>query len=101
MYRALSYFTDLLDKGYAYKRGDIYPRKGYTPTAERLAELSSNKNKRGVAVIAEIGNEKPIEAARVEKVDNVPSDFMNPPTSGDNEAVEQPKKRGRKKKDVE
>lgn len=102
MYKALSYFTDLQDNCYSYKRGDIYPRKGYTPTKERIAELASAKNKRGVPVIAEIIKDKPKEAVKDEEVNNVPTDFMNPPTEGNNEATEAtPKKRRGKKKDAE
>ena len=100
MYKALSYFTDLQDGNKAYKKGDIYPRAGYKPSAERIAELLSDKNKRHVPVIAEINDNKPVKVAKVEEVAEVPTDFMNPPENGDSEVVEQPKKRGRKKKDA-
>ena len=52
MYKAIEYFTDLQDNGYAYNVGDTYPREGYEPTAERIEELSSGQNVRGRAVIA-------------------------------------------------
>ena len=50
-YRALEYFKDLKDNGYEYHTGDKYPRVGYKPSESRLAELLSNKNKRGRAMI--------------------------------------------------
>lgn len=37
-------FTDLEDKNYEYKTGDVYPRKGYVPTTERIKMLSSFEN---------------------------------------------------------
>lgn len=67
-YKAKSFFRDMQDGGYAYNVGDEYPRKGYKPTDERIAELSGNGNKRGVAVIEKIAvepiNEEPIVAPK-------------------------------------
>ena len=51
MYKVLEYFTDLKDNSYAYNVGDTYPRNGYTPTPERIEELSSDKNVRKHAII--------------------------------------------------
>lgn len=51
MYKVLEYFTDLKDNSYAYYVGDTYPRNGYTPTPERIEELSSDKNIRKHAII--------------------------------------------------
>lgn len=51
-YIAVEYFTDLQDNEYAYKAGDVYPRKGYTPSPERIEELSTDKNVRKRPVIA-------------------------------------------------
>lgn len=50
-YRALVFFTDLKDNKHAYKPGDIYPREGLQVSKGRLEELSTNKNKRGMAMI--------------------------------------------------
>lgn len=50
-YRALEYFKDLKDNGYEYHTGDTFPRVGYKPSESRLAELLSDKNKRGRAMI--------------------------------------------------
>ena len=57
MYKVLRYFTDLQDNNYPYKAGDAFPRKGLEVPAERLKELSTAKNKRGVPVIEEIKEE--------------------------------------------
>ena len=65
MYKVLRYFTDLQDNNYPYKAGDAFPRKGLDVTAERLKELSTAKNKRGVPVIEEIKEEA--EAPKAEK----------------------------------
>ena len=54
MYKVLAMFTDLQDGGYKYDAGDTYPRKGYKPSEERIAELASSANKRGQAVIEEV-----------------------------------------------
>ena len=64
MYKVIQFFTDLQDKGYAYRVGDTYPRGGMTPTKERIAELSSTSNKRGVKLIEEVEEaaEKPEKA---------------------------------------
>lgn len=51
-YIAVEYFTDLQDNEYAYKAGDVYPRKGHTPSPERIEELSTDKNVRKRPVIA-------------------------------------------------
>ena len=57
MYKVLRYFTDLQDNNYPYKAGEAFPRKGLDVTAERLKELSTAKNRRGVPVIEEIKEE--------------------------------------------
>lgn len=51
MYKVIEHFTDLQDNNYSYNVGDTFPRSGYDVSEERLAELSSSKNKRGRAVI--------------------------------------------------
>lgn len=57
-YKVIVYFNDLQDKNYPYKVGDVYPRKGVKPSEERIAELLSNKNKRGTALIEKIADTK-------------------------------------------
>lgn len=59
-------FTDLQDNNHLYGVGDKYPRKGYEPTPERVAELASRNNKRGEILIREVkapkAEEKPKKA---------------------------------------
>ena len=58
MYKVIKSFTDLQDNNYAYSVGDTFPRNGVDVGAERVAELSSDKNLQGVPLIEEIA-EKP------------------------------------------
>lgn len=51
-YKVIAYFEDLQDDNRPYRVGDVYPRKGYTPSKRRIDELATNKNVRGAAVIA-------------------------------------------------
>lgn len=90
MYKAVVNFVDLQDHNYRYLTGDAYPRKGYTPSDERIASLAGTNNKRGVPVIAEVPKKaavKPGEEPVEERVE-IPV-----------ESVEEPQKRrrGRKK----
>lgn len=50
-YRVIHYFTDLQDLDYPYKVGDVFPRQGLSVSEERLKELSSDANKRGMPLI--------------------------------------------------
>lgn len=64
MFKVLKHFTDLQDNNHAYEAGDIYPREGLQPTAERIAELSGSNNKQGVPLIAPIADKaKPVQKA--------------------------------------
>ena len=58
MYKVIKYFTDLQDNNYAYYVGDTFPRNGVEVGAERIAELASDKNRRGIPLIEEVA-EKP------------------------------------------
>lgn len=51
MYKAIINFTDLQDRKHTYSAGDVYPRKGYTPTEGRIKELAGANNKLGKPVI--------------------------------------------------
>lgn len=53
MYKVIHEFHDICDALYAYKVGDVYPRKGYEPPAERIAALLGVNNGFGAPVIAE------------------------------------------------
>ena len=58
MYKVIKSFTDLQDNNYAYYVGDTFPRNGVDVGAERIAELSSDKNLQCVPLIEEVA-EKP------------------------------------------
>ena len=62
MYKVIKFFTDLQDNKHPYHEGDTFPREGVTVTEERLKELASKKNKRGVALIKEVKEEVKEEA---------------------------------------
>jgi hypothetical protein len=68
MFKVLADFADLKDKNFKYHAGDVFPRQGYNPSAGRIAELASKRNKRGYAVIAEV-KEDPVE--QVEQADPI------------------------------
>ena len=54
MYKVIKSFTDLQDNNNAYYVGDTFPHNGVEVDAERIAELSSNKNRLGVPLIEEV-----------------------------------------------
>lgn len=54
MYIVLKNFKDLEDGGHKYLMGEEYPRKGYTPTEERIKALSSEDNKACMKLIKEV-----------------------------------------------
>jgi hypothetical protein len=53
-YRVVKHFSDLQDKGYPYAEGDIYPREGYEPSAERIEMLSTANNRQKTVLIEAI-----------------------------------------------
>ena len=57
MYKVIEGFVDLQDDNYPYGVGDKFPRKGKRVSKKRLAELSSDKNKRGMPLIIEVKKE--------------------------------------------
>lgn len=63
MFKVIVRFKDLQDKAHLYEVGDVYPRTGYTPSAKRIEELASKKNKRNTALIQEVEEPKadPVE----------------------------------------
>ena len=64
MSKVIIAFADLQDDGHIYNVGDEYPRAGVTVSEERLEQLASNRNRRGVALIVdEEAEEGPSEAA--------------------------------------
>lgn len=58
MYKVIKRFRDLQDNNHAYSVGDTFPHNGVEVDAERIAELTSDKNRLGVPLIEEIA-EKP------------------------------------------
>ena len=54
MYRVIKAFRDLKDNNHVYSVGDTFPHNGVEVDAERVAELSSDKNLQGVPLIEEI-----------------------------------------------
>lgn len=64
-YTVLKYFTDLQDNEYIYRAGDTYPREGINPSAERIEELASDKNKQGTPLIKAVSEKS--EAEKPEK----------------------------------
>lgn len=77
-YKVLKHFTDLQDNNFPYHVGDTFPREGLTVTPERIAELASKANRRGIPLIEEIpekpAKEKPEKKAPVkdEPADDAP-----------------------------
>ena len=58
MYRVIEYFTDLHDDDHEYREGDVFPREGIKVSKERLEELASDKNLRGIPLIELVEPEK-------------------------------------------
>lgn len=70
MCKVIKKFTDLQDGNHVYNVGDVYPREGYAPSEERIAELASDKNKQGVPLIevpasAEVDADEAVEEETV------------------------------------
>lgn len=66
-YKVVKAFTDLQDNRHVYNAGDQFPRDGVDVSEDRLKELSSADNKRGIPLIEA---EKPVKeepAAEEEK----------------------------------
>ena len=56
-YVVVTDFTDKIDK-HIYRAGDTFPRSGVEVSAERVAELTSNNNLRGVVLIKAVQSDK-------------------------------------------
>ena len=67
MYKVIKYFTDLHDNEHPYNVGDTFPRDGVKVTKERLAELASTNNKRGVKLIELVETAEPEKEAKPKK----------------------------------
>ena len=86
-YMVVKYFTDLQDHGYKYAEGDIYPRKGYEPSAERIEMLSTAKNRQRTVLIEAVPEVIP-ETESAETVEE---------SAVEETAEEKPKRKSRKK----
>lgn len=67
MFRVLSEFADIQDSNHVYRVGDEYPRKGYSPSDERVEELSTNINRLHIPLIGKIETEEKPKRKRVRK----------------------------------
>jgi hypothetical protein len=88
MYKCKVFFTDLHDKSFEYRPGDIFPRSGLKVSKERIEELLSTNNRRGKPLIEKV------EETETEKVPDKKR------AAAEKQAVNPPKaapKRGRKK----
>lgn len=86
-YRVVKHFTDLQDHGYKYAEGDIYPRKGYEPSAERIEMLSTAMNRQRTVLIEAVPEVIP-ETESAETVEE---------SAVEETAEEKPKRKSRKK----
>ena len=66
-YEVIRHFTDIQDGKYKYSEGDTYPREGYEPTEERIAELSGNENRLKTPLIKAASEAVETSAASKEK----------------------------------
>ena len=54
MYKVIHRFIDLQDNNHEYNVGDLFPHNGVDVCNDRIEELSTTKNRLGIALIAEI-----------------------------------------------
>ena len=86
----MRHFLDTQDNRHSYSTGDHYPRAGYVPTDERVAELASDRNRRGAPLIVKAEDRKDAGEAK-----EFVSDVFPPEEA---KVAEPQKKRGRKPK---
>jgi hypothetical protein len=89
-YRVINYFTDLQDGEHPYNVGDEFPRRGKTVTADRIKELSTDANRRGIALIEEVRGAE--ETATISENETVEPEEAAP-------VENEPRKRTRKHKE--
>lgn len=83
-------FTDLQDGNHVYNVGDVYPREGYTPSEERIAELASDKNRQGTPLI-EVPASAVVDADETVEEETAVEEPKG--TEGTKETEEKPRKR--------
>lgn len=94
MYKVLAKFTDLQDNNHAYRAGDIFPREGLKVSADRIKELSTSANRRGIPLIEKIEESK--KTQEPEKVE-ITEEIQEPEVA--EEAERSSKKRGKRNKE--
>ena len=67
MYKVIERFADLNVNRHEYNPGDIFPREGFVVSEERLAELSTDKNRQKRPLIEEVEEKKPAKVKAEEK----------------------------------
>ena len=63
-YKVIKTFADLQDCNHLYYVGDEYPRKGYSPSSERIDELLADKNRIHKPLIEVISDEAPVKKTK-------------------------------------
>ena len=89
MYKCIIFFKDLHDNSFEYRPGDVFPRSCLKVSPERLEELSTNKNRRGIPLIVKVE-----ETEQAPETKEVVEEITEPPKSAK-------PKRGRKKKNAD
>lgn len=84
MYKVIVAFVDLQDNGHRYNAGDVFPRKGVEVPKQRIDKLSSDKNRRKMPLIEEVGEEveateEVTEIVAEPEVEADETPFMNQP----------------------
>lgn len=74
MYKVIRYFEDIQDAMHPYNIGDTFPREGMSVSADRLAELSTDRNLQRTPLIefvpeSTVPDAKPVKKARRRKKD--------------------------------
>ena len=100
-YTVLSEFADLQDGNHIYRVGDEYPRKGYSPTDERVDELCTGKNLLHKPLIQKVEVQEP-ETVEEEVVETPETEEQQPEEiAEETEAEEEQPKRKRVKKNTD
>lgn len=97
MYKVLAKFTDLQDHKYAYKAGDMFPREGLKVSADRIKELSTSANKRGIPLIEKVQEVKELKKAETQEEIQADEAAISENSEAATEESEKPAKRKSRK----
>lgn len=103
-YLVIKTFSDMQDDGYKYHVGDTFPHDGLTVSAERIEELSTDKNRRKIPVIKAEQEDAPVEEevtsdAEISEEEETTSDAQEEaPAPVEEKEAEKPKAKPRKRK---